>query len=115
MSEEIDWNELRKRIQKSPVLVRPNHVKHPNRSPESIEKRKKRARERWVEYYHENSERCHARQKAWEQANPDKVKAKRKRFYEAHKNDPEWMEKKRAKNREYKRRKKLERLCYNAA
>lgn len=115
MSEQIDWQEVRKRIQQKPVIVPPKHVKHPNRSPESIEKRRAQSRKRSKEYRLKNPEKVHAAEKAWRTANPEKVKAKKKRFYEKHKTDPEWLEKKRARQREYKRRKKLERLCYNAA
>lgn len=108
----IDWAELRRRIAGTPYIVPPRHVckrKPPNRSPESLEKRRARARVRWVKYYQENKEHCHERQKAWEQANPDKVKAKKRRYYEKHKQDPEWLEAKRARQRAYKLRKKLER------
>lgn len=108
----IDWAELRRRIAGTPYIVPPRYVrkrKPPNRSLESLEKRRARARVRWVEYYQENKEHCHERQKAWEQANPDKVKAKKHRYYEKHKQDPEWLEAKRARQRAYKLRKKLER------
>lgn len=90
----IDWAELRRRIAGTPYIVPPRRVskrKPPNRSPESLEKRRARARVRWVEYYQENKEHCHERQKAWERANP------------------EWLEAKRARQRAYKLRKKLER------
>lgn len=110
MREEIDWEEVRRRIRSIPIAVPPKHVKRPNRSPESLERRRDRARVRWVEYYHENIEHCRARQKAWEAANPDKVKTKRKKYYDKHKDDPEWLERKRARQREYKRRKKLKNI-----
>lgn len=111
----IDWNELRRRIAATPIIVPPKHIKRPNRSPESIAKRKERARVRWKEFYHENLEHCRERQRAWEHANPDKVRAKRKRSYEKMKLDPEWLERKRQRNREYKARKRMEKLAAQAA
>lgn len=101
----IDWKEVHRRIAETPVIVPPG----PSRK--SIERRRRRDRERWNKYYHENTEHCHERQKEWEQANPDKVKAKRKRFYERHKLDPVWMENHRQKNREYKARKRAEKAA----
>ena len=115
MADEIDWAKLRARLRETPIVVKPKHVKHPNRSPESLEKRREGARARCKKHYWANREECLRLQKEWEKANPEKVKAKRKRCYEKHKTDPEWMERKRARQREYKRRKKLERLCYNKA
>ena len=105
----IDWKEVRRRIAETPVIVPPG----PSRK--SIERRRRRDRERWNKYYHENPEHCHARQKEWELANPDKVKAKRQRCYEKMKLDPERLERKRQRNREYKARKRLERPTAQAA
>lgn len=115
MENQIDWKEVRRRIQETPIVVKPKHVKRPNRSPESIERRRASGRIRSKRRYWNHREECLRWQREWEKANPEKVKAKRKRCYEKHKTDPEWMERKRARQREYKRRKKLERLCYNKA
>lgn len=104
MEDKIDWRRLRSRIAETPIVVHPKHIKHPNRSPESLGRRKARARERAKERYRENPELHHARYKEWEKANPDKVKAKKKRFYDSHKNDPVWMDNHRRHNREYKAR-----------
>lgn len=115
MTDTIDWKELRRRIAETPVIVPPKHVKRPNRSPESIEKRRASGRIRCKKRYWNNREHCLQLQREWEKAHPEKVKAKRKRYYEKHKNDPEWMEHHRQKNREYKARKRMEKSCYNAA
>lgn len=105
MSDAIDWVELRRRIALTPVIVPPKHVKRPNRSPESIERRRASGRIRSKKRYWNNREHCLFLQREWEKENPEKVKAKRKRYYENHKDDPEWMEHHRQKNREYKARK----------
>ena len=115
MSDAIDWKEVRRRIQEKPLVVKPKHVRKPNRSPESIEKRKVGARARSKKYYWSHRDELLEKNRKWSKEHPDRIKAKKKRFYEKHKTDPEWLEKKRARQREYKRRKKLERLCYNAA
>lgn len=115
MTENIDWAELRRRIQETPIVEPVKHIRHPNRSPESTEKRKAAARKRWKDFYWENREHCLERQKAWELANPEKVKAKRKRSYEKHKDDPEFKAKKAAYNKAYKARKKMERLLTQKA
>lgn len=101
---EIDWGRLRERIQATPYIVKPKHVKHPNRSPESIERRRESARARTKKYYWDNREECLALQRAWEKAHPEKVKAKKKRFYDSHKNDPVWMENHLRMGRETKQR-----------
>lgn len=107
MSEVIDWQEVRRRIAETPVVVPPHRVRKYKRTPEAIERRKVKSRERWRKFYHENLEYCHERQKAWEQANPDKIKAKRQRYYDKLKQDPERLERKRQRQREYKARLKL--------
>ena len=106
MKDEIDWQLLRGKIAVTPVVIRPKHIKHPNRSKESEEKRKAGARARSKKHYWANREECLKQQRDWEKANPEKVKAKRKRYYDSHKDDPEFKERKNARNREYKRRKK---------
>lgn len=110
----IDWTALRKRIAQTPVVVPPRRQHKKSLSPEAAEARRVRARERWTERYRANPEKYRAMQKKWEAAHPDRVKAKRQRFYERHKTDPEWMENHRRKNREYKARKKAERLAATA-
>lgn len=107
MADDIDWAKLRARIAETPVVVKPKHIKHPNRSPESIEKRKIGARARNKKRYWANRDECLAENRAWEKANPEKVKAKKKRFYDAHKTDPAWMENHRRKNKETKMRRKF--------
>ena len=104
MADGIDWGRLRARLLETPYVVKPKHIKHPNRSPESLERRRVSARARSKKHYWENREECLAAQRAWEIANPDKVKAKKKRFYDAHKDDPVWMENHRRMNRETKQR-----------
>ena len=108
VDETIDWSELHARICETPIVGRPKHIKHPNRSPESLERRKVRARERSRERYWANREECLRLQREWELANPDKVKAKKKRFYEAHKNDPVFKAKRAAQKKAYMARKKAE-------
>jgi len=103
----IDWAEVRRRIAETPISVPPKHVKRPNRSPESLERRKVKARERQKRHYWNHHDEMLAKYHKWEQENPDKVKAKRQRYYERLKQDPERLERKRQRNREYKRRKKL--------
>lgn len=107
MADEIDWARLRARIAETPVVVKPKYIKHPNRSQESLEKRRIGARIRNKNRYWANREECLASNRAWEKANPEKVKAKKKRFYDSHKNDPIWMENHRLKNRETKIRRKF--------
>ena len=75
MADDIDWAKLRARIAETPVVVKPKHIKHPNRSPESIEKRKIGARARNKKRYWANRDECLAENRAWEKANPEKVKA----------------------------------------
>lgn len=104
MADGIDWGKLRARLLETPYVVKPKHIKHPNRSPESLERRREGARARSKKRYWANRDKCLAEQRAWEKDNPDKVKAKKKRFYDAHKDDPEWMEKHRRMNRETKQR-----------
>ena len=101
MADLIDWKELRRRIALTPVIVPPA----PSR--EALERKRKKDRDRWNNHYHDNLEHCHARQKAWEEKNPDKVKAKRDRCYAKMKLDPVRMERKRERQRQYKARKKL--------
>ena len=81
MIDSIDWKKLRARIQETPVVVKPKHIHHPNRSPESLAKRKERSKVRCREYYQEHKDELRAKYKEWAAANPDKVhpafKAKR--------------------------------------
>lgn len=114
MSDAIDWVELRRRIALTPVIVPPKRVKHPNRSPESIERRRASGRIRCKRRYWKNREHCLQLQREWEKAHPERVKAKRKRYYESHKNDPEWMERHRQKNREYKARRREREMAQKA-
>lgn len=106
----IDWAEVRRRIGSAPV-TRPRRIAHPCRSPESLERRRAGARERQKRHYWADPEKSRKRAREWEKLNPDKVKAKKKRFYDSHKNDPVWMEEHCRRNREYKARKKAERLA----
>lgn len=115
MKDTIDWSEVRRRIQEKPIVFKPKHVRKPNRSPESVEKRKIGSRKRSKKYYWNHREELLEKNKQWAAEHPERIKAKKKRYYEKHKQDPEWLERKRARQREYKRRKKLEKLCYNAA
>ena len=114
-SDKIDWAELRRRIAATPIIVPPKHIKRPNRSPESLEKRRIGARIRNKRRYWTKRDEVIAYRKAWEKANPEKVKAKKKRFYEKHKLDPVWMENHRQKNREYKARKRAEKEALKLA
>ena len=102
MEDGIDWGRLRARLLETPIVVKPKHVKRPNRSPESLERRRVAARERSRKAYWEHREEHLAAQRAWEKANPEKVRAKRKRFYDAHKDDPDFKEKKALRNKAYK-------------
>ena len=109
MDYEIDWRRLRERLQDTPVIVPVKHVRKIHRSPESLEKRKAGARARSKKRYWDNREQCLKANREWELANPDKVKAKKHRYYENHKNDPEFKRKKAEYNRMYKARKRAER------
>lgn len=115
MIDTIDWIKLRQRIQETPIVVPVRHARRLNKSPEAAESHRAAARERWKRHYWENREHCLERQKAWELANPEKVKAKRKRSYKKHKDDPEFKAKKAAYNKAYKARKKMERLLAQRA
>ena len=110
-SEKIDWKKLRERIAEGPIypMVKdnPNKRKKP-KTLEEIEEYRAKERKRNKEYREKNPDKVHAMEKRWRHENPDKVKAKKKRFYEKHKQDPVWLEKKRARQRDYKRRKKLQ-------
>ena len=97
----IDWKEVRRRILLTPVAVPPV----PSR--ESLERKRAKDRARWNRFYHEHPGHCHGRQKAWEEANPDKVKAKRDRCYAKLKLDPARLERKRERQRQYRARRKL--------
>lgn len=99
MIDSIDWEKLRARIQETPVVVKPKHIRHPNRSPESLVKRKERSKVRCREYYQEHKDELRVKYKEWVAANPDKVQAKKKRYYERHKDDPAF----KAKRAEWKR------------
>ena len=132
MEDEIDWKKLRERIAKGPIfpLVKENkNQKTKGKTPEEIQEFKQKEHDRLKKWREEHPEKCRELQRDWAHRNPDKVKAKRKRNYDAHKDDPEWrnhrVEKQRAfmerlkadpvhyelfkqKKREYKQRKKLE-------
>ena len=97
----IDWKELRRRIAMTPVIVPPAP------SEEALERKRKKDRDRWNLHYHNNLEHCHERQKAWEEANQEKVKAKRDRCYAKMKLDPVRMEKKRERQRRYNAKLKM--------
>lgn len=105
MTDGIDWKLVRKRIAETPIVV----PKKP--SPEAQEKKRAKSRARWKKHYWSNREKCLELQKEWEKANPEKVKAKRKRYYDTHKDDPEFKERKNARNREYKKRKREEKAA----
>lgn len=112
--EGIDWKKLRERIAQGPIF--PIVKEHPKKrkkpkTPEEIEEYRAKERKRNKEYREKNPDKVHAREKRWRQENLDKVKAKKKRFYEKHKQDLVWLEAKRARQREYKRKKKLQRLA----
>ena len=100
----IDWKEVRRRIAETPVVTPPKHVKHPNRSPESLQRRKERARIRNKEYREEHKEQIREWYRQWQRANPEKVRAKKQRYYEKLKQDPARLERKRQRDREYKKR-----------
>lgn len=134
MEDEIDWKKLRERIAEGPIfpLVKENkNQKTKGKTPEEIQEFKQKEHDRQKKWREEHPEKCRELQRDWAHRNPDKVKAKRKRNYDAHKDDPEWrnhrVEKQRAfmerlkadpvryelfkqKKREYKQRKKLEKL-----
>lgn len=63
MADEIDWSKLRARLRETPIVVKPKHVKHPNRSPESLEKRREGA--------------SRAKRAAWQKAYKARKKAER--------------------------------------
>lgn len=109
MENEIDWRRLRERLQDTPVIVPVKYVRKIHRSPESLEKRKAGSRARNKKRYWENREQCLKANREWELANPDKVKAKKHRYYEKHKNDPEFKRKKAEYKRMYTARKRAER------
>lgn len=111
MDDTIDWTALRQCIASRPIAVRPKYVRHVNRSPESIERRRTQSREWWKEHYAANPSLYKAKQRLWEKENPDKVKIKRKRYYDLHKDDSEWMARHRQKNREYKQRQQFKKYC----
>lgn len=109
---EIDWQKLRQRISGGPIYPKTppkKEIKKPS-TPEEIETFRAKERARNKEYRDKNPEKVHAREKEWRKNNPEKVKAKKARFYEKHKTDPVWLEAKRKRQREYKLRKKLEKL-----
>lgn len=134
---EIDWKKLRERIAEGPIfpLVKENkNQKTKGKTPEEIQEFKQKEHDRQKKWREEHPEKCRELQRDWAHRNPDKVKAKRKRNYDAHKDDPEWrnhrVEKQRAfmerlkadpvryelfkqKKREYKQRKKLEKQQSN--
>ncbi len=111
--DKINWTKLRARIAATPIIL-PKSKKELEQ--ERIERKKQRSRERWRKHYNEHREECIAKQRTWEKSHPEKVRAKKKRFYEAHKSDPVWMENHRRKNREYKaRRRERERLAREQA
>ena len=134
---EIDWKKLRERIAEGPIfpLVKENkNQKTKGKTPEEIQEFKQKEHYRQKKWREEHPEKCRELQRDWAHRNPDKVKAKRKRNYDAHKDDPEWrnhrVEKQRAfmerlkadpvryelfkqKKREYKQRKKLEKQQSN--
>lgn len=112
MADTIDWSKLRARLLETSYVVKPKHIKHPNRSPESLERRRVSARARSKKHYWENREECLRLQRAWEIANPEKVKAKKKRFYDAHKDDPVFKAKRAAQKKAYRARKKAEKMPY---
>lgn len=111
MADEIDWAKLRARLLETPIVVKPKHIKRPNRSPESQEKRKEGARARSKKRYGADREKCLRLQREWELANPEKVKAKKHRYYEAHKNDPEFKAKRAAWKKAARERKRAEKLA----
>jgi len=102
----IDWAEVRRRIAETPISVPPKHVKRPNRSPESLERRKERARLWNKEYRKEHKDQIREWYREWQRDNPEKVREKKRRYYEKLKQDPERLERKRRQNREYKKRQK---------
>ena len=111
MADEIDWGKLRARLLETPIVVKPKHIKHPNRSPESQEKRKAGARARSKKRYWANREKCLRLQREWELDNPEKVKAKKHRYYEAHKDDPEFKAKRAAWKKAARERKRAKKLA----
>lgn len=110
MADTIDWSKLRARLLETPIVVKPKHIKHPHRSPESLEKRKVGARARSKKRYWANREECLRLQREWEKANPEKVKEKKRRYYEKHKNDPEFKAKRAAWKKAARARKRAEQL-----
>lgn len=110
VADTIDWSKLRARLLETPIVVKPKHIKHPNRSPESQEKRKVGARARSKKRYWANREECLRLQREWEKANPEKVKEKKHRYYEKHKNDPEFKAKRAAWKKAARARKRAEQL-----
>ena len=110
MADMIDWALVRKRIAQTEVVLPKRKGTRKKRTPEDLEEYRRKERERNKDYRERNPDKVHEREKRWRHDNPDKVRAKKKRFYDAHKDDPVWMEEHRRRNREYKLRKRLEKL-----
>ena len=110
MADTIDWTLLRKRIAQTEVVLPERKRTRKDRTLEELEEYRRKERERNKDYRERNPDKVHEREKRWRHDNPDKVRAKKKRFYDAHKGDPVWMEEHRRRNREYKLRKRLEKL-----
>lgn len=132
--DKIDWKQVRDRISEGsvvPFVRRKGNPKTKGKTPEEIQEFKQKEHDRQKKWREEHPEKCREAQRNWSKKNPDKVKAKRKRNYEKHKDEPEWrkpraekqkrfMERLKAdpvryelfkqKKREYKQRKKLEKL-----
>ena len=104
MTDTIDWTRLRARISETPVAYKQKPVIRKAKTPE--EKRADACKRSKKYYWSHRQERIDAF-KAWERNNPEKVKAKKHKYYAAHKTDPEWMEHHRQKNRDFKKRKRF--------
>lgn len=110
MESGIDWAKLKRLISERPSVpkVSPPRKRNLPKDAAELDEHRRKERERNKDYRRRNPDKVHAREKKWRNENPDKVKAKKKRFYEKHKHDPVWLEAKRARQREYKRKKKLQ-------
>ena len=114
---EIDWKKLRERIAEGPIfpLVKENkNQKTKGKTPEEIQKFKQKEHDRQKKWREEHPEKCRELQRDWSHRNPDKVKAKRKRNYDAHKDDPEWRKHKSEKQKRYMENLKKDPVRYEA-
>lgn len=106
MTDEINWKRLREKIAEGPFAPIPRPTASERKDPEEREEFLKKERARAKKYREENPEKCHAAEKHWRQQHPEKCREKGRRNYNAHKDDPEWMAAKAARQKSYVERHK---------